>query len=265
MEALKNKFYELPIGLQKVLRPIIQTFLYLLSLRVVPGPITYGHNKLYTSHNADFLKNTDFEKAYNTANNQTGYRNPAPWRAYVNCWAIRRAVREGAGDLVECGTWHGTTALAGMLYSGFFENNRGKKFYLVDSWEGVDESNLAEGEKVRYARAKKDMYSGLYPSIIERFGDKQGVVLVKGFVPEALKRIDSTLVSYLHIDMNSAYPEVEALKFFWPLLNKGAVVVLDDYGFKGHEVQKMAIDKICVDLGSEVLTLPTGQGIIIKS
>lgn len=265
IKTSKILFHKLPIKVQDTLRPPIQFIRYLRKLRVVQGPLTYSHNRLYTTHNSDFLKNKSFLDAYEGANNQTGNFHPAPWRVYLNCWAIRRAVQECKGDLVECGTWHGTTALAGMIYSGFLKNNCGKRFYLVDSWEGIDVSSLLAGESMDYVKAKKDRYSGIYPVIENRFRDKKGVVLVKGFVPEILQKIDSSLISYLHIDLNAAHPEVEALRFFWPRLEQGAVVVLDDYGFKGHEVQKAALDALCVELGTEIFSLPTGQGLIIKS
>lgn len=264
MEKLKAIFYSLPVKLQKILRPLVNGIRHIVNLRIVSGPISYGHNRLYTTHNADFLRGKAFMDAYEGAAVQTGYRHPAPWRVYVNCWAIRRALQEGEGDLVECGTWLGFTALAGMIYSGFFENNRGKQFFLVDSWEGVDESNMLPEESIRYVLGKKEKYCGIFPEIERRFSDKPGVVLVKGFVPQTLQKIDSQLISYLHIDMNAANPEVAALKYFWPRLGQGAVVVLDDYGFRGHQAQKDAIDALCIELGTEVLSLPTGQGLILK-
>jgi hypothetical protein len=43
------------------------------------------------------------------------------------------------------------------------------------------------------------------------------------------------------------------------------VVVLDDYGFEGHEVQKREQDKFAASKNIQILSLPTGQGLIIKS
>ena len=57
---------------------------------------------------------------------------------------------------------------------------------------------------------------------------------------------------------------MEAIRYFWPKLAAGAPVVLDDYAFKGHDLQKQAIDQLGNELGFEVLSLPTGQGLIIK-
>ena len=44
----------------------------------------------------------------------------------------------------------------------------------------------------------------------------------------------------------------------------GAVMVLDDYGWSRHIVQKHAFDAFAAKRGVLVLPLPTGQGLIVK-
>ena len=64
--------------------------------------------------------------------------------------------------------------------------------------------------------------------------------------------------------MNISYPERMALQFFWPKLSSGAVVVLDDFGWRGFEEQRESITEFARIAGVEILTLPTGQGLIVK-
>ena len=64
--------------------------------------------------------------------------------------------------------------------------------------------------------------------------------------------------------MNCALPERAALEFFWDRLSPGAIVLLDDYGYRGHECQRDAIDEVARSKYVRVLSLPTGQGLIIK-
>jgi predicted O-methyltransferase YrrM len=64
--------------------------------------------------------------------------------------------------------------------------------------------------------------------------------------------------------MNCVIPEQEALKYFWPRLSKGGIVILDDYAWPGHENQKKSHDEFAFQHGIQVLSLPTGQGLIIK-
>ena len=64
--------------------------------------------------------------------------------------------------------------------------------------------------------------------------------------------------------MNCAAPEIAAAEFFRDNLVSGAVIVLDDYGWKGYIEQKKAFDDFASRKGVQVLSLPTGQGLIFK-
>ncbi|MCH9703406.1 MAG: TylF/MycF family methyltransferase, partial [Chlamydiae bacterium] len=74
-------------------------------------------------------------------------------------------------------------------------------------------------------------------------------------------------VAYLSIDMNCALPEVAALEYFWPKLAPSAIVVLDDYAydtFNSTHEQRKAIDSFAKSVNTAVVSLPTGQGMLIK-
>jgi hypothetical protein len=58
-------------------------------------------------------------------------------------------------------------------------------------------------------------------------------------------------------------PERAALEALWPRIPRGGVVLLDDYAYWGHGNQKDAMDAAARSLGVEVLSLPTGQGLIV--
>jgi hypothetical protein len=64
--------------------------------------------------------------------------------------------------------------------------------------------------------------------------------------------------------MNCAYPERAALEYFWGRLAPGAMVLFDDYAYFGNDALAEAIDSAAASLCAEVLSLPTGQGLIIK-
>jgi hypothetical protein len=90
------------------------------------------------------------------------------------------------------------------------------------------------------------------------------VKIVQGVVPEVLPSTGIGRVAFLHLDMNCAYPERAALEYFWERLSPGGVVLFDDYAYFGNETLAQGIDTAVKALGTEVLALPTGQGLIAK-
>ncbi|MDC0108602.1 hypothetical protein OAI35_02750 [Paracoccaceae bacterium] len=56
-----------------------------------------------------------------------------------------------------------------------------------------------------------------------------------------------------------------AISYFWDKLVVGAPVLLDDYAYKGYEYQKQAMDAFASDYGVSILSLPTGQGLLVKT
>ena len=65
--------------------------------------------------------------------------------------------------------------------------------------------------------------------------------------------------------MNCAPPEIEAIRYLWPKLVGGGIVLLDDYAYVGYHHQKKAMDEFANSVGVEIVSLPTGQGLLIKN
>jgi hypothetical protein len=70
------------------------------------------------------------------------------------------------------------------------------------------------------------------------------------------------------LDLNVAAPERAAVEFFWDKLVTGGIVLSDDYGHSreghGYYAQKLALDDFARSRNVEVLSLPTGHGMILK-
>jgi hypothetical protein len=64
--------------------------------------------------------------------------------------------------------------------------------------------------------------------------------------------------------MNVMIPELAAIEHFWDKLVPGAAVILDDYGWLAYVKQKHALDQFTAGKGVKILTLPTGQGLLLK-
>lgn len=230
----------------------------------LPGGFRYGSDGLFTRHNADFLEDAKFQRAYQlgieTLHGAWGDLH-IEWRVYVACWAAAQALHL-EGDFVECGVNTGVVSRAVMHYTDFHMISD-RNFFLVDTFEGIPNELWTEAERSQGIETYNAMYRDCYDEVKATFAGFKNAVIVRGRVPEVLPQVQSQKVSYLSIDMNAAVPEIAAGEYFWPRLSPGAIVVLDDYGFDKHIEQKKAWDRFSAARGVGVLSLPTGQGLLI--
>lgn len=226
------------------------------------GPVTYQTDSLITSNNCDFIEEPRFAKAYAAAVATKPWDGfTLQWRVYIACWFANH-VKHLDGDFVECGVNTGAYARAVIEYVNFPELN--KKFFLFDTFGGLVFEQISESEKeIGLDQLYQNNYKDVYSQVKKTFAPFN-VEVVKGAVPSTLSACTSENIAYLSIDMNVTEPEIAAANYFWDKIVKGGVVVLDDYGFPPHINQKRAFDKFAKQKNVEILSLPTGQGIIIK-
>jgi hypothetical protein len=235
-----------------------------------PAPIAkaYDCDGLFTEHRPRFQDDPRFQAAWRRglATNQ-GVDPGIEWRIHIGLWAASVAARV-PGDFVECGVNAGFLSSAILTYLDWAK--LGKRFYLVDTFEGPPMEQFSPGEigNGAYAKVLQSLLAGAYvtdlDAIRRNYRDWPGIEIVKGVVPEVLPSIGAREVAFLHLDMNCAYAEIEALRFFWDRLSRGAVVLFDDYSRKDYEPVGDAVDGLTASLGAEIVSLPTGQGMIVK-
>jgi hypothetical protein len=249
---------------------IVNRALKPLGLRVVRNtqlegmfgqPFRFREDGLCTIHNCDFTSSPRFLAAYAAGEATGSWKGwQLRWRAHVVCWAAEHATKL-SGDFIECGVNRGGNARMIIEYVGG-DAFAGRRFYLLDTFKGFAEQYLSESEKQSVARIYG--YPDCLAAVRSTFAEFPFVDIVPGPIPETLSEVGSSRVAFLSIDMNCAAPEIAAAEFFWPRLCSGAIVVLDDYGFKDHIEQKLAFDHFAEEKGVPLLSLPTGQGLLIK-
>lgn len=229
---------------------------------LVHGPLKYASDGLYTRHYAEFINDPQFAKAYKAGIATIEKYRPElniAWRVHVALWVAAQVINLD-GDFVECGVYTGILSRAIVEYLDF-GNMPEKQMWLLDTYEGIPAESLTAEEKPRRAHNK---YHDSYKEVCETFRPFPNVHVVRGAVPGTLSQVTSKKVAYLSIDMNAWQPEIAAADFFWDKLVPGAIMLLDDYGWRTCEAQRLAFDKFAAERGVMILALPTGQGIIMK-
>lgn len=240
-----------------------------ISILATWGRPSYSGDSLAVwNKNVDFLADERFIKAYQAGMHADHRQDRRPgsaidlhieWRIHVSCWAAWHA-KQLDGDFVECGTNAGIMSVAVCNYIDF--NATGKRFFLFDTFAGVPEEQIGPDEG--HAYYQNTVYRDVYETARRNFAPWPKAILVPGKVPDSLATQTISQVAYLMIDMNIMVPERAALEHFWPKMVRGGIVLFDDYGWRGYDAQKRAHDAFAARQGVEILTLPTGQGMLIK-
>ena len=221
---------------------------------------TFHQDGLATEHNADFCHEVRFRRAYNLGKATGSWRGrEIRWRVHVACWAAAHA-QHLEGDFVECGVYRGGLARAIVYYLDF--DKLEKQFYLFDTFAGIPDQSISAEERQLGRRGGE--YDECYDAVRQTFAPFGNVHVVRGIVPNVLDQASIERVAYLSLDMNVYEPEIAAAEHFWPRMSHGGIMLLDDYGFAPHIMQKKAFDAFAQQKGVQILTLPTGQGMIVK-
>ncbi|WP_395750199.1 TylF/MycF/NovP-related O-methyltransferase [Prosthecobacter sp.] len=245
------------------MKSVLKKLLDFLGVRLtrIDGIKRYDSDGMQTLHNHEFLDDPKYQVALARALMADPTLGFMTWRLHVALWAASHAVRLG-GDFVECGVNRGFLASAIMKYLDW--NSLDRSFFLFDTFQGIA-TELLSSEEINAGRLSfNKQYSDCYKDAVDNFSEFQRVNLIRGRVPESLSSIHIDNVAFLSIDMNSAKADVAAFEFFWPKLAPCAVVLIDDYAYSGFEKTYSSFNDIAQQYGVPILSLPTGQGIMLK-
>ena len=228
----------------------------------------YDHDGLRTTHNHEFMNEPGFQRAYGRGVKAAGADYTWYWRVHIGLWAADVAAGL-PGDYVECGVNRGCLSSAIMEYLDW--NSRGKIFYLLDTFSGIDERYVSESDKLSGAIEKNRtaLKSGFYTrdvaTVRENFSEwRDNIRIIEGSIPETLEKIDAEKIAFLHLDLNCSVPEVAAIRSLWDRIVPGAPILLDDYAYFGYRSQKLAMDDFARTKCVPIASLPTGQGLLLK-
>ena len=256
---MKNTFFYIYGKLIKIIFNFVKWMFLLVSTKMKYPYIS--DRGLITKYLSTFRTNQQFISAYNFGIALLDEDPGSKYRMHQAIWATSVAITNN-GDWIELGTGRGFTMSGVLHYHQKKWNAVSNNCFLVDTFlpYGVDKNTGLQLDK----SPKNSVYCDNLDLVIDHFKKFKNVHIVKGRVPECLKKIKSDKISFLHIDLNNAKPEFDGLSILWDKLIKGAVILLDDYGFPNRRDQHDAMNEFAHSHNIEIFQLPTGQGLMIK-
>lgn len=155
----------------------------------------------------------------------------------------------GKGHIAECGVNQGDFAC--RLNTLFYD----RKLYLFDTFEGFDERDLTIENNISTVsgiRIKDCNENGYFKTstelVMSKMPYKDNVIFKKGWVPDTFAGIDDAF-AFVSLDMDLYAPTLAALRFFYPKIQGGGVILLHDYYHASLPGVKKAVDEFENEIG----------------
>ena len=181
------------------------------------------------------------------------------WNLQTVLWAVQET-RDVPGDLVELGVFKGHTTLFVAEYVDF--QDWPKTWHLYDTFDGIPADQVDPG----WEKANQETYVGTFSKaeVAASFAHVPNIRVIKGRVPEILSQDCPDRISFLHVDLNNATAEIQALDALFERVSPGGIIVFDDFGWATARAQHDAEKAWFAARGLRILPLPTGQGLFVK-
>jgi O-methyltransferase len=161
------------------------------------------------------------------------------------------------GDIAECGVYKGATAWFMCIF--IQQHHLNKAVHVFDSFEGLSNPQSEDGKYWAAGNLATDEATCQKNLAAFNF-----VKYYKGWIPKRFAEVEATRFCFVHIDVDLYQPTFDSISFFYERMNKGGIIICDDYGFSTCTGAKKAMDEFFADKAEPVIMLTTGQGFIIK-
>lgn len=159
------------------------------------------------------------------------------------------------GDVAEIGVYKGGTA---KLLSKTLDSTN-KVIHLFDTFSGMPPT-----DPMKDLHKEGDFKDTSIDAVKSYLHDCNNVNFHVGVFPYTVAEVENNIFSLVHIDVDIYKSVLDCLNFFYPRLQSGGMIVLDDYGFLSCPGAKIAVDEFFLDKSEHPCYLPTGQCIIIR-
>jgi O-methyltransferase len=174
---------------------------------------------------------------------------------------LLKLIKGVEGDTAECGSYVGCSSYA--ICSATL--GEGRHHHIFDSFEGLsaptDEDRTDSPDILKWKKHDLSIPEWRVRQTLAKFPD---VHLYKGWIPERFSEVADRQFAFAHIDVDLYQPTLDSIRFFYPRLATGGLIVCDDYGFSACPGAFNAMNEYAAEVGAAVVHLPTGQGMIMK-
>lgn len=176
-------------------------------------------------------------------------------REVYNLWTYARAAQQVEGDYAEVGVYRGAGARV------IREAAPGRTLHLFDTFGGMPETDAS----VDVHQAGDFADTSLED--VKRFVGTEGVHYYKGLFPASAAPIagDARRFAFVHLDVDIYQSTLDGLRFFYPRLTPGGILLSHDYSARSCPGVKRAFTEFFADKPEPVLPVWETHALIVKA
>lgn len=177
-----------------------------------------------------------------------------PYEAYT-VYSIAKSQSKFEGDMAEVGVYQGGSAKL------ICETKGDRKLHLFDTFEGLPELSDKDTH-FGITFWKKNQFHKTTVELVRNYLSKyKNVYLYKGRFPATSGPVENAKFTFVHLDVDLYESTLNCLKFFYPRLIKGGIIISHDYHTNGV---RSAFDEFFSDKQVSVIELSGSQCIVVK-
>ncbi|MEO8209972.1 MAG: TylF/MycF/NovP-related O-methyltransferase [bacterium] len=207
----------------------------------------------------DFSKTYDYENYfYWTCDNQRIGKFLAQYELY-------KISKDVEGAIVECGVFKGASLIRFATFRNLFSNPKTKKIIGFDSFAEFPQTDFEPDQKMRTdfieESGEQSISVDQLSHVLKNKKLDENVELIAGniteTIPEYIKKNPDLKISLLNLDVDIYEPSVTALEYLFPRLQKGGILILDDYQYFPGETK--AVDDYFKDKNVNIQKFPSSR------
>ncbi len=252
-QQVKPSSRALPLSIAKGIRQICRNFV----VHVLMPSVNFYSARCYVQYRPDALRarrheilRLQREWEQGTRGNDRGDYT----RLYfllANISALEQAGTPGA--FAELGVYKGTTAK--VLHHAA----PGRDLYLFDTFEGFPEQHASQDP----GNPGKGAFACSLNDVRSRLGDSPRIKYCKGIFPSTTDRISQdTTFALVHLDCDLYVPMQAALRFFYPRMSPGGMIIIHDYDSGYWPGVAQAVDEFLSDKPEGLIRIPDKSGTV---
>jgi len=177
-----------------------------------------------------------------------------PYDAYF-IYSITKTQKNLDGDMAEVGVYQGGSAKL------ICEAKGKRNLHLFDTFEGL--SNVSDND-THFGKKfwTENQFNNTAEESVKIFlEDYENVKIHKGVFPDSAQSIQEVKFSFVHLDADLYKSTIDSLRFFYPRLISGGIILIHDFHTDGI---KKAISEFISEMNAHVIDLSGTQGLLLK-